>query len=152
MILSSLWRRILGMSDKPKIVDALGAYQASNILGTVSQSGGIPTGAIIERGSNANGDYVKYADGTAFCWNSGISVGPTSSASGNVFSGASVTAVTFPITFSALGGVCCTPNFSNRWIGGASSVSTTGFSTLPFSSTSSATNVSISYVAFGRWF
>ena len=69
MILSSLWRRILGMSDKPKIVDALGAYQASNILGTVSQSGGIPTEAIIERGSNANGDYVKYAAGTDFCWN-----------------------------------------------------------------------------------
>ena len=39
-------------------------YQQDNILGTVSQSGGVPTGAIIERGSNANGEYVKYADGT----------------------------------------------------------------------------------------
>lgn len=27
-----------------------------NLVGTVSQSGGIPTGAIIERGSNANGN------------------------------------------------------------------------------------------------
>jgi len=40
------------------------AYVRSNILGTVSESGGIPTGAIIERGSNANGEFVKYADGT----------------------------------------------------------------------------------------
>ena len=39
-------------------------YKQNNILGTVSESGGAPTGAIIERGSNANGEFVKYADGT----------------------------------------------------------------------------------------
>lgn len=42
-------------------------YQRSNILGTVSQSSGVPTGAIIESGSNANGEYVRYADGTQRC-------------------------------------------------------------------------------------
>jgi hypothetical protein len=42
-------------------------FGQGNILGTVSQSGGVPTGAIIERGSNANGEYVKYADGTLIC-------------------------------------------------------------------------------------
>jgi hypothetical protein len=42
-------------------------YHTGNILGTVSQSGGVPTGAIIERGSNANGEYVRYADGTQIC-------------------------------------------------------------------------------------
>ncbi|MGU5699322.1 hypothetical protein ACV1D9_19465 [Aeromonas allosaccharophila] len=39
-------------------------YRRGNILGIVSQSGGIPTGAIIEHGSNANGEYTKFADGT----------------------------------------------------------------------------------------
>lgn len=39
-------------------------YHTRNILGTVSQSSGVPTGAIIERGSNSNGEYVKFADGT----------------------------------------------------------------------------------------
>lgn len=39
-------------------------YGKDNILGTVSQSSGVPTGAIIERGSNANGEYAKFADGT----------------------------------------------------------------------------------------
>lgn len=38
-----------------------------NWLGTVSQAGGVPTGAIIESGSNANGEYVKFADGTMIC-------------------------------------------------------------------------------------
>jgi hypothetical protein len=42
-------------------------FHAGNILGTVSQSGGVPTGAIIERGSNANGEYVRFADGTQIC-------------------------------------------------------------------------------------
>ena len=42
-------------------------YDPSNILGTVSESAGVPTGAIIERGSNANGEFVKYADGTLIC-------------------------------------------------------------------------------------
>lgn len=37
------------------------------LVGTVSQSGGIPTGAVVERGSNANGDYVRFADGTQIC-------------------------------------------------------------------------------------
>jgi hypothetical protein len=42
-------------------------YHAGNILGTVGQSGGVPTGAIIERGSNSNGEYVRFADGTQIC-------------------------------------------------------------------------------------
>lgn len=43
-------------------------YDSHNILGTVSQSDGVPTGALFERGSNANGEYVKFADGTLECW------------------------------------------------------------------------------------
>ena len=42
-------------------------FHTGNVLGTVSQSGGVPTGAIIERGSNANGEYVRFADGTQIC-------------------------------------------------------------------------------------
>ena len=46
-------------------------YQKDNILGTVSATGTypnlVPTGAIIERGSNANGEYTKFADGTLIC-------------------------------------------------------------------------------------
>lgn len=43
-------------------------YSQQNILGTVTESGGVPTGALIERGSNANGEYVRFSDGTLFCW------------------------------------------------------------------------------------
>ena len=51
-----------GISDaEPKNANL---YQKSNVVGVVSQSGGVPTGAVIERGSNANGEYTKLADGT----------------------------------------------------------------------------------------
>ncbi len=39
----------------------------ADIVGAVSQSGGVPTGAIVERGNSANGEYVKFADGTMIC-------------------------------------------------------------------------------------
>jgi len=46
----------------------LGAAAVAAIVGTVSQSGGVPTGAIIQRGSNANGEFIRFADGTQICW------------------------------------------------------------------------------------
>jgi len=47
-------------------------YGQDNILGTVSESAGIPTGNLLEQGSNANGEYVRYADGTQICWRDGF--------------------------------------------------------------------------------
>lgn len=40
---------------------------AAPAVGTVSQVGGAPTGAIIEKGTGANGQFTKFADGTLIC-------------------------------------------------------------------------------------
>ena len=53
----------------PEIVDH---YKKSNILGTVSESDGVPTGAIFETGSNSDGDFIRFADGTQICTRSNI--------------------------------------------------------------------------------
>jgi len=42
-------------------------YTRANLLGTVSQSGGVPTGAAMQRGSGANGTFSRFADGTLIC-------------------------------------------------------------------------------------
>lgn len=42
-------------------------YGPGTLLGTVTESGGVPTGAVIERGSNADGTFVRFADGTQIC-------------------------------------------------------------------------------------
>ena len=59
--------------------DPAEVFKQSNILGTVSQSAGVPTGAIIQRGSNANGDFVKYADGTLICTRHDLTMSATNS-------------------------------------------------------------------------
>ncbi|WP_218571770.1 hypothetical protein [Stutzerimonas degradans] len=72
-------------------------FHSRNILGTVSQSGGVPTGAIIERGSNANGEYVRFADGRQICTRR-ISLGTYTSAK----NGAALGDYAMPATFAEI--------------------------------------------------
>ncbi|WP_079518052.1 hypothetical protein [Kosakonia radicincitans] len=125
----------------------------ADILGTVSQSGGVPTGAIIERGSNANGDYVKYADGTLICWFNNATTVTTSSAAGNLYV-SSTTTFTFPAAFSALPVV----SPAGRYISGGSVawgiVRAVTATTAELFGLGFLTNggVSLGYVAVGRWY
>ncbi|WP_111639998.1 pyocin knob domain-containing protein [Marinomonas shanghaiensis] len=68
-----------------------------NLVGTVSQLSSVPTGAIIERGSNANGEYTKFADGTMICSRTVVlqSGFPTSLDSKSVIDDSFVTPATF---------------------------------------------------------
>lgn len=43
-------------------------YGPGNLVGAVSQSAGQPTGAVFERGSDGNGDWLRYGDGTQLVW------------------------------------------------------------------------------------
>ncbi|MBJ2151031.1 DUF2793 domain-containing protein [Paracoccus sp. IB05] len=89
-----------GVADFPQDLTRAGSqvFARNNILGTVSQSGGVPAGAVIERGSNANGEYIRYADGTQICWRNGISTPNVSTALGSGFTSAAVT-WTYPAVF-----------------------------------------------------
>ncbi|MGL4755446.1 MAG: hypothetical protein ACRCXB_24050, partial [Aeromonadaceae bacterium] len=42
-------------------------YHTGNVVGVVNILNGVPSGSIIERGANANGEYIKFADGTMIC-------------------------------------------------------------------------------------
>lgn len=123
------------------------------IVGTVSQSAGTPTGAIIETGGNANGRYIRYADGTQICWNEGASV-TTSTVAGSVFVSPS-TAFTFPIAFSANPVVqpFARPTGSVlAWAAqGSTAVSATQCSVY-VAGVTAAVSAFPGYVAFGRWF
>lgn len=122
---------------------ALG-FRRSNILGTVSQSGGVPTGAIIERGSNPNGSYIRFADGTQICTRT-------------FGSNASQHSWTFPVPFSLTGndlslsamarsfsrGIMITENWDR---------SLTGVTFNLFFGDDSAASTQIHCTAIGRWF
>ena len=49
-------------------------YRRANLLGVVAQTGGQPTGAVIEEGSNANGQYVRFASGLQICTNGNAAI------------------------------------------------------------------------------
>lgn len=60
--------RLLKMGAGHQQLDA-SLYRRGNILGVVSQSTGVPSGAIIERGSHAShGEYCRFADGSQIVW------------------------------------------------------------------------------------
>ena len=120
-------------------------YNQSNILGTVGQSGGVPTGAIIEKGSNANGDYTKFADGTIICTHSAAKTFPT---------GATSADWTFPATFIAGpvvdGRLCAVSSGSHRW--GAEWVTTSLVRGFFFNDTGAGATGSFMWLAIGRWY
>lgn len=55
----------------------LGSAAVAAIVGAVGQSGGTPVGAVMEYGSNTNGSYLRFADGTQICWTRNFTFGPT---------------------------------------------------------------------------
>lgn len=71
VITGETYERTCISSDGGVTVASFGAwrrvYAQDSILGPVSQAGGVPTGAIVERGNNANGEFAKFADGTLIC-------------------------------------------------------------------------------------
>lgn len=73
-------------------------FDSRNILGTVSDSGGSPSGALFESGSNANGSYRRYADGFQMCEHS-LAISDVATANGAIFGSPSYT-WTQPAAFS----------------------------------------------------
>ncbi|MCL8343248.1 phage tail protein [Pseudomonas mosselii] len=133
---------------------ALGLKTAAvaDIVGTVSQAGGVPTGAIIERGSNANGEYTRYADGTQECWFMASDTTAINAALGSGFrSGGFIW--TFPIAFSALPRCVATPfltSCTGAAINASSAASCAYVYTAPAVQASSS--MSVYLFAKGRWF
>jgi hypothetical protein len=127
-------------------------FTQHSILGDVSQTAGTPTGAVIERGSNSNGHYVRFADGTQICSTDITGVDVTTAVGGLFSSGALVW--NFPAAFS-----------DGSWSGGGRITNSAaglavhlGGSGLTMSSpvtaygTSSLTGRTLGIFAIGRWF
>lgn len=137
-------------------------YHQGSVLGTVGQSGGVPTGAIIERGSNANGEYTKYADGTLECWHtlspgSSVALGDGSRSSPYRTSDFGWT---FPSAFSATPSVTATARADDNGairlhfvsLRSVTATSIAQANVVRFSDVSTALSPTVHAVAHGRWF
>lgn len=58
---------LTGANGSIPVATSADAAAMRAIVGTVSQSGGVPTGALMEAGSNANGLYARWANGWQVC-------------------------------------------------------------------------------------
>ncbi len=118
-------------------------FTQASAVGAVSHSGGMPTGALIEQGGNANGEYIRFADGTQICWAYGLAEFGTASAL--------VSTITFPAAFVARPAVQLTPMHASdgaapaggNWIG--------GFPINMLTRTTSATAMTVHAIRDGAW-
>ena len=139
------------------LVDAIGSgdlYGRDSILGTVSETAGVPTGAVIESGSNSDGEYIKYANGTQICTHYALASGDVNNAIGNVYNTGSLE-WTFPAEFVSPPAVSVTEAtlVGNCW-GGLGTGSTTSTSTTYniFRATAVPTTPMAALIAIGSWF
>ena len=142
------------LAGSETLIDAVAEIQADyfrrdNILGAVSQSGGVPTGAIIQQGGNSNGKFVRFADGTQICTISTIT-SSTSTDKTWVFP-AAFTYPAIPERPAVVGSVATT--FGNAWrliFGGIASGTDIAFNVVNTSNARVAAQCSL--MAVGRWF
>lgn len=147
-----------GQNSLAALISALqggGAYGRSNALGTVGQSGGVPTGAILEFGSNANGKYLKLADGTLICWQSSAGAYSINNAFSTDLVASSPITMTFPMAFAGAPVVMPTVLFATGYFCWAAiepfGVSSTQCALRLISRLNTATAYS-GYLAIGRWY
>lgn len=130
-------------------------FYRGNILGTVSQSGGVPTGAIMESGVNAGGTYYRFASGLQICIATISQSGGSTTAMGSIFGGVTTSGGAFPAAFSATPTVLPggTDNAGGGWVVmDIYPTSTTwgAYSTRNYRT--AGTSGSIYLMAIGRWF
>ncbi|WP_339504056.1 pyocin knob domain-containing protein [Pseudomonas sp. RL_105y_Pfl2_101] len=131
-------------------------YNSGNMVGAVSQVGGIPTGAIIESGTNSNGEYVRFADGSQICRYVHTTRLVTTASQGSLFLSPSGQALTFAMPFNSPPVVSPAPTFdtatgtSRAWL---SNNPPTSSSVLLVAHGPLATSSCLpGYVAVGRWY
>ncbi|AUF96721.1 hypothetical protein CXQ80_13190 [Pseudomonas sp. 02C 26] len=128
-----------------------GAYGRANALGTVSQASGVPTGALMEFGSNANGQYYRFANGLQVCINqpsTTLALGANDIKNMTINFAAAFSSRTF---FAHVQG---SPNASADWYGCIYVANASALSITPVfrNGPNAQSIVEITAVAVGRWY
>lgn len=119
------------------------------VTGTVAMTAGLPTGAVIQRGSGANGEFVRFADGTQICTHI-LAIGPLNLALGSLFQGASAITWTFPAAFATVPVVSGLVASAGGWVT-ATAPTTSAIALRGCAATSLPSAVNAHVTAIGRW-
>ena len=123
----------------------------ADIVGTVLQSGGVPTGAIIESGSNAAGRYTKFASGLVICELVAFDMSVGANANTPIDRGLPAAVLTAP---GAVVYATAQPNQSNVHYGfnACFLVNATSARVFHFNGPAPQIMVAVSIIVIGRWF
>ena len=136
---------------------ATGANSAAlqAIVGTVSQSAGVATGAIIEQGSNANGEYVRFADGMQICTKT-VTGSATVTAGGGLFYSGAIAGGAYAAAFTARPSLVTADGMitANNYTILAVDATQTAFGTwrIGAPATAASSAYTLRLMAIGRWF
>lgn len=152
----------LTTTDKSSVVASVNevdaevvAHKADNAAGGVH--GLLADGKIIEEvGSNINGEYIRFSDGTQICKLSIVlSDVATTTITGSLYTTASDYTWTYPASFSssaAFSAICTALSSGRGWVSATTTHLLTSSTYRIMSSESSTTaNVRFSLIAIGRW-
>lgn len=109
-------------------------------------------GGIVDSGSNSNGSYVKYADGTMECWGISPNAQTANTAGGSVFHSIAV-GFTFAVAFVNIPSIVISAITSGGyycWAATDGQAQTYGFAARVISPANGAASY-LSYIARGRW-
>lgn len=131
------------------------AFRRGNILGAVTESAGVPTGAILYTGTTADGRYTLYADGRAECTYRDATGQAAATAAGSLFWTATSNTWTFPFPggygFTAAPAVFGSVETMGRWISlSAPSTTTVNYRQIAYATSATATPSNL--LAIGRWY
>lgn len=121
-----------------------GAY--ADLVGIVT------SGAIFETGTNANGTYIRFADGTQICFGLVTRTCAVTNVTGSLFYGYAAT-ITFPSAFIAAPTFTCQSYSSGvlTWDGNGGSTTSLGVPMMLSSASVASRNFSCNYLAIGKW-
>jgi hypothetical protein len=110
-------------------------------------------GGIVDSGSNANGSYVKYADGTMECWGISPNAVAVNTAAGGVFHSASAVVFQFAVAFANVPSIVPSTITSSgfySWAAFEGGASPSSFGCRAVSPSNNA-SAYLCYIARGRW-
>ena len=128
---------------------------AAAIVGTATQAGGVPTGAIIEHVELSSGNYVRFACGTMWCYRNALESLQATSVLGSLFVSAAASNFTFPKAFvgtpsvTPIGAAYAT---SIGWAALDSQATNTTTGSIKWISPLTGSSGYVGYLAIGRWY
>ena len=152
MIFNYAGKRLKTRSGNPPEVGGTGTWKPWKeipYMEDVNALGNKVSALEISQGTNSNGEWVRFPDGTQICWKRELNNGGNTSLSAGALYRSGNISWTFPSAFEGGVSIWGASDTWTHWVTSNGSTSTTG--TFIQWSTSSSKNVNMYVMAIGRW-